>query len=295
MASRRPAAEQPVAPKLKLEPAAIERGVAKLGERIAELRAFNAASVPNGNSVELTALSTDIKGTLERYFGENTSAYRRFQAAAHLQFRPMVFTDNYPQRHHYQDGARENIAQSIVLLESAQRALQEDLEETQHAVASLPAFQIPEAKNHSRRIFVVHGHDEGARETIARFLEKLDFKPIILHEQANQGRTVIEKIEAHGDVDFAVVLLTPDDEGCVKGGEPRPRARQNVLLELGYFIGRLGREKVCALKRGDPEIPSDYLGVVWEAMDAGGNWKSALCRELDAAGHEIDWKKAMQA
>ncbi|MEX3693039.1 TIR domain-containing protein [Paraburkholderia sp. BR14263] len=295
MVTRRTAAEQSVAPKLQLTPAAIERGIARLGERIDELNAFNVASVPSGNSPELTALSASIKDTLERCFGENTSAYRRFQPAANLQLRPVVFGGDYPQRHHYQDGARENIAQAILLLQEAQRALREDLADAQHEAAALPAPTVTEHKPSNRRVFVVHGHDEGARETVARFLEKVDFKPIILHEQANQGRTVIEKIEAHGDVDFAIVLLTPDDEGCVKGGQPKPRARQNVLLELGYFIGRLGRNRVCALKRGDPEIPSDYLGVVWEAMDAGGNWKSALCRELDAAGHEIDWKKAMQA
>lgn len=146
----------------------------------------------------------------------------------------------------------------------------------------------------SRRVFVVHGHDEGAKEGVARFLERLDFLPVILHEQANQGRTVIEKIEAHGDVHFAVVLLTPDDTGCVKGGEPEPRARQNVLLELGYFIGRLGRDKVCALKRGEVEIPSDFAGVVWEKMDDGGGWKQALGRELQAAGHEVDWNMVMR-
>lgn len=104
-----------------------------------------------------------------------------------------------------------------------------------------------------------------------------------------------EKVVAHGDVGFAVVLLTPDDEGCVKGGVPEPRARQNVLLELGYFIGRLGRDKVCALKRGSLEIPSDFAGVVWESMDNGSGWKQSLARELDAAGHEIDWNKVMRA
>lgn len=137
------------------------------------------------------------------------------------------------------------------------------------------------------------GHDEGARETVARFLMQLGFEPIILHEQANQGRTVMEKVEAHGQVDFAVVLLTPDDEGCAKGGKPEPRARQNVLLELGYFLGRLGRAKVCALKRGTLEIPSDFAGVVWEPME-GNSWKQALGRELEAAGHEIDWNKVMR-
>jgi predicted nucleotide-binding protein len=100
-----------------------------------------------------------------------------------------------------------------------------------------------------------------ARESVARFLEQIGFEAIILHEQANQGRTIIEKFEAHADVGFAVVLLTPDDEGRAKGGEIQSRAPQNVVLELGYFIGRLGRNKVCALKRGDLEFPSDYQGV----------------------------------
>ncbi|MTW18786.1 hypothetical protein GJ689_21530 [Rhodoplanes serenus] len=145
----------------------------------------------------------------------------------------------------------------------------------------------------STKIFIVHGHDEGARESVARFLQTLGFEPIILHEQANRGRTVIEKVEANSDVSFAVVLLTPDDEGCTKGGALEPRARQNVLLELGYFLGRLGRERVCALKRGDVEIPSDFAGVVWEALDAGGAWKRRLGQELQAIGHVIDWNKVM--
>ncbi len=147
----------------------------------------------------------------------------------------------------------------------------------------------------SRKIFIVHGHDDGARETVARFLERIGLEAVILHEQANQGRTIIEKVVANSDVGFAVVLLTPDDEGCVKGGTPEPRARQNVLLELGYFIGRLGRNKVCALKRGTLEIPSDFAGVVWETMDSNGGWKQALARELEAAGHSIDWNKVMRA
>lgn len=148
----------------------------------------------------------------------------------------------------------------------------------------------------SNKIFIVHGHDEGARETVARFLERMGFEAIILHEQANRGHTVMEKIQHHGDVGFAVVLLTPDDEGrSRRGGELESRARQSVLLELGYFIGRLGRDKVCALKRGDLEIPSDFAGVVWEKMDEGNGWKLALARELKAAGHEVDLNKAFQS
>lgn len=147
----------------------------------------------------------------------------------------------------------------------------------------------------SRRVFVVHGHDEGAREAVARFLALLDFEPVILHEQPDRGRTIIEKVEDHGEVGFAVVLLTPDDLGKIKGtSRATPRARQNVILELGYFIGRLGRNRVCALKRGELEIPSDFGGIVYKPFDNTGGWKQALGRELQMAGYAIDWNKVMR-
>lgn len=143
----------------------------------------------------------------------------------------------------------------------------------------------------ARKAFIVHGHEEGPREAVARFLERVGFEAVILHEQANQGRTIIEKIEAHGEVGFAVVLLTPDDVGGPKNGEMRPRARQNVILELGYFVARLGRSRVCALNIGDVEIPSDFYGVVYVPFDQNNGWKMALCKELKAAGFEIDLNK----
>lgn len=154
----------------------------------------------------------------------------------------------------------------------------------------LPVLSEPAA----RKIFIVHGHDEGARESIARYVSKLGFEPIILHEHASQGRTVIEKIEIHSDVGFAIVLLTPDDFGATKGEEPKDRARQNVVLELGYFIGKLGRSRVCALKRGDIEVPSDFGGVVYVTFDQGGGWKEALGRELQASGFDVDWNVVMR-
>lgn len=295
MASRRPAAPPTIAPKLQLSPAVIQRGIERLGERITELRAFDIATVPKGDSAELTALSAAIKDTLERCFGENTSAAKRFDDATSLSWYPMVISLDYETpAYEYQAGVAKNIEHSVALLQEAQRVLNEDLADAQHEAAALPAPAATEATSLSRRVFVVHGHDGEARETVARFLAKLGFEPIILHEQANQGRTIIEKFEAHGDVGFAVVLLTPDDEGRAKGGELQSRARQNVVLELGYFIGKLGRGKVCALKRGELELPSDYLGVVWEKMDDGGGWRQALGRELQAAGHVIDWNMVMR-
>lgn len=144
----------------------------------------------------------------------------------------------------------------------------------------------------SRKVFIVHGHDIAARETTARVLLSLNFEPIILNEQANRGRTIIEKIEANSDVGFAVVLLTPDDVGKSNSEETlSARARQNVLLELGFFIAHLGRPKVLALKKGELEIPSDFAGVVWEEMDNNGSWKFKLAKELKAAGHDVDLNK----
>jgi Predicted nucleotide-binding protein containing TIR-like domain len=143
----------------------------------------------------------------------------------------------------------------------------------------------------SRKIFVVHGHDEGAREAVARFLEKIGFEVLILHEQTDQGQTLIEKFEANADVGFVVVLLTPDDEGGKIGNAAQKRARQNVILEWGYFIGRLGRKHVCALMKGNVELPSDILGIVWKPFDEHGAWKSKLAKELEGAGFSIDWPR----
>lgn len=145
------------------------------------------------------------------------------------------------------------------------------------------------------RVFIVHGHEEAPREMVARFLEKLGLEAIILHEQTNRGMTVAEKLETHGDVGFAIVLLTPDDLGrSVKEAADQPRARQNVVLELGYFVGRLGRDRVCALRKGPVEMPSDYVGVVYTEFDDSGGWKSALARELDAAGYDVDFNLVMK-
>ena len=147
----------------------------------------------------------------------------------------------------------------------------------------------------SNRVFVVHGRDDGTRNTVARFLESLGLEVVILQEQASEGRTIIEKFEDHSGVGFAVVLCTPDDVGAL-AMEPdklNPRPRQNVILELGYFWGKLGRNKVCALLDGDMEMPSDYDGVLYIPMDASEGWKLALAREMKAAGMTIDLNQAV--
>jgi predicted nucleotide-binding protein len=144
-----------------------------------------------------------------------------------------------------------------------------------------------------RKVFVVHGRAAGGfREAAARFIEHLGLSPVILAEQAIEGRTVIESFEANAiDVGYAIVLLTPEDRAYGPDDEapPRPnRARQNVILELGYFMAKLGRKNVVALLQEGIELPTDILGIMYIPLDDGGAWKTLLARELQAAGYDID-------
>lgn len=147
----------------------------------------------------------------------------------------------------------------------------------------------------SNQVFVVHGHDEALLHQVARFTERLDIKPIILFEKAGKGKTIIEKLESHSSVPFAIVLFTPDDmgKGAKEEGELHPRARQNVVLELGYFLGKLGRSNVAVLYDESIELPSDYRGVEYIKIDAEGAWKLKLARELKEAGLNVDMNKAI--
>ena len=145
----------------------------------------------------------------------------------------------------------------------------------------------------ARAIFIVHGRNSERKETVARFLRNLtDIEPIIFHEQASGGATLIEKLEKYGPTaGFAVVLATGDDIGRVATADvdaDRPRARQNVILELGYFFGVLGREKVVLLYDPGVEIPSDIDGLVYIETDSRGAWKIELTREIEAAGYTVD-------
>jgi predicted nucleotide-binding protein/uncharacterized protein YjbI with pentapeptide repeats len=144
-------------------------------------------------------------------------------------------------------------------------------------------------------VFIVHGHDEASREAVARFLEKIGIEVIILHERPNKGRTIVTKFREEAEkVGFAVVLMTPDDSGGKVGGPLVARARQNVVFELGFFIGALGPERVAALVKGPVERPSDFDGVVYIPLDDQG-WKVSLARELEAADFEIDWNLVMRS
>ncbi|WGJ13485.1 nucleotide-binding protein [Methylocapsa sp. D3K7] len=305
MTSRRPVLPKPEIPILTVDQK--RRRIERLQNCIRDLGAFDPQKVQKRYGVpEVMALEVAIADALSAAFGDRTPAYERYSRAATLDHGPHIArmppvwgggSINYDARdadearHYFADGKQ----QSVVLLHQAIRTLEDEIAEQEYETSSSPPTHVVAQAPLSRKVFVVHGHEEGPREALARFLEKIDFTPIILHEQANQGRTIIEKFEDHADVGFAVVLLTPDDMGSPRDGTQQPRARQNVVLELGYFIGKLGRRHVCAIKSGELEMPSDIIGVAWTPFDNSGAWRTALAKELEAAGNEIDWNKAMRS
>lgn len=162
--------------------------------------------------------------------------------------------------------------------------LYQTLKELGQEIPDLPEVAPVQPSGNRPKVFIVHGQDGVAKNEVADQLRKLGCEPIILHEQANRGQTIIEKIEANTDVKFGVVLYTPCDVGAIKQDELhlKGRARQNVVFEHGYLIARLGRDKVAALQKGNLETPSDISGLVYIPM-IGGDWKTALEIELKEA------------
>lgn len=147
-------------------------------------------------------------------------------------------------------------------------------------------------KAKSNKVFIVHGHDEAVKERTARFLDKIGYEAMILHELPSMGKTIIEKIEHYAqDTHFAIVLYTPDDKGetaaTVDSGDSQFRARQNVIFEHGYLIGLLKRENVTAINVGKMELPSDIHGMVY----IGDDWKTKIALEMKQAGYDVDINK----
>lgn len=150
----------------------------------------------------------------------------------------------------------------------------------------------------NRDVFIVHGHDPGLKHTVARFLEKLELTAIVLHEQPDRGRTIIEKFKDHAPVPFAVALFTGDDLGGTARDikalpDLKPRARQNVVFEFGYFVGSMPQGHCVALVEKGVELPSDWDGVLHIRVDEAGGWQNQLVKELKAAGLNVDANKVL--
>lgn len=181
------------------------------------------------------------------------------------------------------------------MLENAQKSMRQQLREMQKEryedgmlMNASQEVSMKKAKEY-KKVFIVHGHDNGLKQEVARLVEKQGLEAIILSEQANRGKTIIEKFEEHSDVGAAICLFTGDDYGRTRDAEEdKLRARQNVVFEAGYFMGKLGRENVVLIANPDIEIPSDLKGVVYTNEKS---WQIDVLKELKAIGYAIDLNK----
>jgi len=284
----------------------LRRRIERLQNCIRELEAFDPQTVQARYNVpEVMRLEAAIDEALSAAFGHQTPGYKRYSDATVLDRGPHTMrveplwggrggVPNYDAQDAHE--AREYLAEgrlrSIALLQQAIRTLEDEITDLEPPGA-VAASQVTARQRDLSKVFVVHGHDQGAREAAARFLEKIELEAIILREQPDQGLTVIEKFETYANqVGFAIVLLTPDDiGGAALAPAQASRARQNVIFELGYFAGKLGRGRACLLRKGEVEIPSDLYGVIYSEMDAAEGWKLKLAKELKAAGLKFDGDK----
>lgn len=174
------------------------------------------------------------------------------------------------------------------------KAIRTGTDVTDRFITGVPGFlkEAPHPKKNrahnntieSEKIFVVHGHDNSFKDETCVFLSEIGFEPIVLHRQPDGGLTVIEKFEKYSNVRYAVVLLSPDDYGFKAEELQKPasdrkgefRARQNVIFELGFFIGSLGRQSVCCLFKG-VELPSDISGLIYKTVN----------KSIEEVGYEI--------
>lgn len=224
---------------------------------------------------------------LTKIFGESSSHVQKFNMVS---FHPMALSIGGDNTSSYIRSFQSGKTFMLSVLNGALKEIELDEELQSSTYDSLSDVEVTESIK-SNKVFIVHGHDDGLTNEVARFVEKIGFEAVILHEQANAGNTIIEKIERNSDVGFAIVLYTPCDEGKAKSSEQlRNRARQNVVFEHGFFIAKLGRANVVALHKGeDLELPNDISGVVYVKYESG-TWKTQLADEMDASGYEIDYK-----
>lgn len=242
-----------------------------------------------GNPSNFEEWHDQTEVVLRTVMGNDSPIYDRFQD---VRFSPSFWTENTD----FEPFQRSGVQSVISLLNAAKRELELTAESSNKALAA-EVEQVIEVSDKGAgepngRVFIVHGHDEARKHELARFLRTLTgFEPVILHEQPNMGAVLIEKLETSAaTTGFAVVLLTADDLGRAKNDtEDKPRGRQNVIFEMGFFFGALHRGHVAVLLDEGVEEPGDIKGLVYTPLDKGGAWKATIAREIEAAGISVDW------
>lgn len=162
--------------------------------------------------------------------------------------------------------------------------------------AVVPTQQAILAQPRTKKVFVVHGRDEIAKTNLEVFLHEVGLEPVVLHRQADEGLTIIEKFEKHSDVGYAFILLTPDEVAYLAEEDSKPenarnkefRARPNVIFEFGYFVGKLGRSRVCCLYTGNVTLPSDVSGMIYKRYEKSIEEVAySVIKDLKASGYGI--------
>ncbi|MDB2043000.1 nucleotide-binding protein [Clostridium perfringens] len=233
-------------------------------------------------SPEFKAWLTQSELILKKVFNNEPEYVENFK---NINYSVLVFSTDTTDWE-FQQAYEEGLDEAYSLIESYIENIEMFEEDSDEGVLKTKKIDI-----NSNEVFIVHGRDNEVKLEIARYLERLNLKPIILHEQASGGKTIIEKIEEYTNVRYAIVLYTPCDIGGLKGNkieDLKDRARQNVVFEHGYLMGKIGRNNVAALVKGNIETPNDISGVVYISMQES-NWKIDLAKELKEAGYKIDF------
>lgn len=216
---------------------------------------------------------------ISRSFDENDSPFSYFMSYSRIGDCSKLFGDDIIEE------AKQQINEKIIYLES----IMDQLPLIPQSVTNNNYNKDVKMDMKNKNVFIVHGHDDGLKNEVARFITDMGYNPIILHEQPNRGKTIIEKIEAFSDVCYAIILYTPCDKGASKDSRDLlPRARQNVVFEHGFLVGKLGRERVCALVKEEVEKPGDVDGVVYITYDDRGAWKKDIAKEFNTLGMNFE-------
>jgi predicted nucleotide-binding protein len=232
---------------------------------------------------EFKAWRDDVIRFLKKKYGNNSHEAASFEKIEFYNMYLVVdvidgqFIEN---KNKVKDLFNKELQTAILYLKNYESDDNSDSEEKQNVKTN---------KTNNENVFIVHGRNDGVKAEVANFLLKLGIKPIVLHEQTNRGQTIIEKFEKHSDVKAAIILFTCDDLGKYKDDSKlEKRARQNVIFEAGYFIGKLGRENTIILLEDGLKIPSDLDGYTYIEIDKKQSWELALAKELKGLGFNID-------
>jgi len=273
-----------------------EDAKAKLGDRIhkgRELRQIHIASESSLESAknEYNKWSSFNVELLSRIFSSDqfSKEYSWWGASVVMGYREPSLGEKIADLH-------KDIDEKVYRLDSIIERLELIPVSSAHAPAEVSERSDASSRTKTKKVFVVHGHDEIAKTNLEVFLNEIGLQPIVLHRQADEGLTVIEKFEKHSDVGYAFILLTPDEVAYLKADEDKSdrdrkkelRARPNVIFEFGYFVGKLGRSRVCCLYTGDVTLPSDVSGMIYKKFNTSIDEVAySVIKDLKASGYSV--------